>query len=124
VSGERITNAPAFLTQRVLAGAASAAARTAAAAQTTTTTGPLGGHESRVTGDVSRFVLGETLSEGTDEVGRWLSERQSQSFDAVFVRPGVRVALHIDRELPIDYDPAGRRLAYGRPGTEVKRALD
>ena len=77
-----------------------------------------------MTGDVSRFVLGQTLSEGTDEVGRWLSERQSQSFDAVFVRPGVRVALHIDQALPIDYDPTGRRLAYGRTGAEVKHALD
>ena len=35
---------------------------------------------------------------------KWLLERQSQSFDAVFVPAGTRIAIHVDQELPIDLD--------------------
>jgi hypothetical protein len=43
-----------------------------------------------------------------------LLERQSQSFDAVFVPAGTAVAIHVDRELPIDFDPIGRKLEHAR----------
>ena len=63
-------------------------------------------------GDTGRYVLGKTIGGGSDEVAKWLTERQAQSFDAVFVRAGTRVAIHIDRELPIDLDPIGRKLTH------------
>ena len=55
---------------------------------------------------------GKTVAGGSDEVAKWLLERQSQSFDAVFVPAGTRLAIHVDRELPIDLDPSGRRLQH------------
>ena len=39
-------------------------------------------------------------------------ERQSQSFDAVFVTAGTRLAIHVDHELPIDLDTTGRKLTH------------
>ena len=68
-----------------------------------------------VTGDTGTFVLGKTLSGGSDEVAKWLQERQSQSFDAVFVPAGRRVAIHVDRELAIDFESRGRRLEHAQP---------
>ncbi len=112
ISGARQTNAPAFLTQRIGVMAIQAAATAAAVAQTTSVVNESGGVTNSVTGDAGTFVLGKTIGGGSDEVGKWLMERQSQSFDAVFVPAGTRIAIHVDHELPIDLDTTGRRLTH------------
>lgn len=114
LSGERKSNAVSFLSQRIGIKAIQAAADAAAAAETTTTVGNLGNVSGTVTGDVGAYVLGKTVSGGSDEIAKWLLERQSQSFDAVFVPAGVAVAIHVDRELTIDLDPQGRKLTHAR----------
>jgi integrating conjugative element protein (TIGR03752 family) len=113
VSGERITNAPTYLAQRAGIMALGAAGEAAASAQTTSLVNSTGGITSSVTGELGQYVLGKTVSGGAEEVSRWLAERQAQSFDAVFVRPGAPVAVHIDRELRIDWDPNGRKIDHG-----------
>ncbi len=112
VSGLRKSNAAAFLTQRIGVGAMEAAAEAAAASNTTTVLRDSGAITSNVGGDASEFVLGKTLSRGSQEIAQWLLERQAQSFDAVFVQAGARLAIHVDREVTIDLDPQGRRLSY------------
>ena len=74
-----------------------------------------------MTGEAGRFVLGKTLARGSDEDSKWLLERQSQSFDAVFVPAGTKVAIHVDRELRIDLDPTGRKLAHAIPIQRLSR---
>ena len=112
VSGERKTNAPAFLSQRIGVMALQAAGQAAAAAETTSVIGDSGSVTSTVTGDTGTYVLGKTVAGGSDKVAKWLLERQSQSFDAVFVPAGAKLAIHVDRELPIDLNPNGRRLRH------------
>jgi integrating conjugative element protein (TIGR03752 family) len=112
ISGARKTNAPAFLTQRIGVTAMQAAAEAAAAAETTTVVSESGVASNTVTGDTGSYVLGKTIAGGSDEVGKWLLERQSQSFDAVFVPAGTAIAIHVDRELPIDLDTHGRKLTH------------
>ncbi|MCG7872673.1 MAG: TIGR03752 family integrating conjugative element protein [Candidatus Thiodiazotropha lotti] len=112
ITGERKTNAPAFLTQRIGVMAIQAAAEAAASAETTSIVSDAGSVTSSVTGDTGTFVLGKTISGGSEEVTKWLQERQSQSFDAVFVPAGTRIAIHVDHELPIDLDTSGRRLNH------------
>ena len=125
VSGERITNAPSFLAGRIGLIGIQGAAEAYANAQTTTTGNVFGTESRSVTGDTGSYVAGRTLSAGTDEVARWLQERQAQSFDAVFVRPGSRLAIHIDREIPIDHDPTGRKVSYDTAiDTRYSRTLD
>ena len=114
ISGERKTNASAFLTQRIGVMALQAAAQAAAAAETTSVVSDAGGVTNSVTGDAGSYVLGKTIAGGSDEVGKWLMERQSQSFDAVFVPAGTRIAIHVDHELPIDLDTTGRRLTHAQ----------
>ncbi len=114
ISGERKTNAPAFLTQRIGVMAIQAAADAAAAAETTTVVSGTGAATNNVTGDTGNYVLGKTIAGGSDEVAKWLMERQSQSFDAVFVPAGTRIAIHVDRELPIDLDLKGRKLNHAK----------
>jgi len=112
ITGERKTNAPAFLSQRIGVTAIQAAAEAAANAQTTSVVSNAGSVTSSVTGDTGRFVLGKTISSGSEEVSKWLLERMSQSFDAVFVPAGTRIAIHVDRELSIDFDTTGRKLTH------------
>ncbi|MCG8023937.1 MAG: TIGR03752 family integrating conjugative element protein [Candidatus Thiodiazotropha endolucinida] len=112
ITGERKTNAPAFLTQRMGVMALQAAGDAAANAETTTVVSDAGSVTSSVTGELGNYVLGKTLSGGSEEVAKWLQERQAQSFDAVFVPAGTRIAIHVDRELPIDLDTHGRKLSH------------
>lgn len=112
VTGARKTNAPAFLAQRLGVSALEAAGEAAAAAETTSVVGSNGTVTDRVSGDLERFVMGRSLADGSDEVAAWLAERAAQSFDAVFVPAGRPLAIHVDRELAIDFDPSGRRLHH------------
>jgi cell division protein ZapB len=112
ISGERKTNAPAFLTQRIGVMALEAAGEAAAQAETTTLVNDSGTATSVVSGETGQYILGKTLSGGSDEVAQWLRERQAQSFDAVFVPAGVGLAIHVDHELPIDFHSNGRKLHH------------
>ena len=113
VSGEKITNATALLSQRVALMALEAAASAASASETSTVvSGSTGTVTSGVDGNTGKYVLGQTVAGGAQEFSQWLQERQDQSFDAIFVKPGARVAIHVDKELQIDYDPNGRRVSH------------
>lgn len=114
ITGKRITNAAQYLGGRILARGVEAAGEAYARSQTTVTATPLGGFQSTVTGEPGKYALGKVGAEAADEIARWIEERQSQSFDAVFVDTGVEVAVHVDQELPIDYEPRGRRLVYAK----------
>lgn len=115
ISGERISNAPQYLGGRFLARAVGAAGSAYARSQTTVTSSPLtGGFTSGVTGDPAQYALGSLAQGGSDELAQWVAERQAQNYDAVYVDTGAEIVVHIDRELPIDYEPNGRKLAYVR----------
>ena len=116
VRGEFVTNAPAYLTDLVGLKALSLAGEAAAAAQTTTSTSALtGGSTSTVTGDTGRYVLGKAVSGGVDEVTSWILRRLDNSFDAVVVRAGVEIVVHIEEEIPLDKAAEPRLIDYGRP---------
>ena len=115
ISGTRKSNATAFLAQRIGVQAVQAAGDAAAAAESTSVITSSGGITGGVTGDVGAYVLGKTVAGGSEELAQWLLERQSQSFDAVFVPAGVAVAIHVDRAIPIDFEPQGRKLSHASP---------
>jgi len=125
ISGERKSNAAAYLSQRIGIKAMEAAAEAAAASQTTTLLRDSGAISSHVAGDKGEYVLGKTLADAGSEITAWLAERQAQNFDAVFVPAGGEVAIHVDRELTIDRDPNGRRLKHDTtPPFSAVRPLD
>ena len=114
VTGARISNATDYLSGRMLARGIETAGKAFARAQTTVNTTPLGGYTSGVTGNAMNYAFGETAAGGADELAKWIADRQSQMFDVVYVDTGAEVAVHIDHEIPIDYEPNGRRLDYAR----------
>jgi integrating conjugative element protein (TIGR03752 family) len=114
VSGRRISNAVDYLGGRMLAHGVETAGKAYARSQQTFIANPLGGITSGVTGDPAQYALGETAAGSASELARFIAERQAQQFDVVYVDTGAEVAVHLDRELQIDYDPNGRKLDYAR----------
>lgn len=122
VSGVRISNAMDYLGGRMLARGLETAGKAYARSQQTLTTTPLGGYTSAVTGSVGEYALGETVSGGADELAKFIAERQARMFDVVYVDTGAEVAVHLDREIAIDYEPHGRRLDYARASATPSRS--
>jgi len=127
VGGRRVTNAASYLAQSLGALTLGAAAEGAAAAETTTVAGaPAGGGAATVVdGDIGSYAAGRGLAGAAREVARWVLERQAQEYDVVYVPPGARVAVHVEEELRIDYDPTGRLVNHEDPALAGGfRALD
>jgi hypothetical protein len=65
-------------------------------------------------------------------VTQWLDQRQSQSFDAIYVEPGTPVHVHLEKQIAIDYpiNGFGRKvqheeyIEYQNQQNSAYRALD
>ncbi len=113
VTGERKSNAVQYLSTRVGLAAAQAWAEAEAAAETTQiVSGETGTITNAVTGNSGQFAKNKAISSGIEESSNWVKERQAQSFDAIFVRNGTEVAIHIDEEISIDYEAKGRKVDH------------
>lgn len=111
LSGERKSNASTYLPTLFALSAAGAASDAMSESQTTTTTDGAS-ITSTLTGDAGKAALGKALSGGTSELADWVKARYGQMFDAVYVPPGAQVAVHITRQIPIDYEEQGRKVRY------------
>ncbi|KIX31150.1 hypothetical protein HW40_04940 [Mannheimia haemolytica] len=119
VPGERKTNAPEYLGTNFFLAAASAAAQGFSQSQTTTV---VDGNSvvGAVTGDQGKFILGQAIGGGLKESADWFRKRFAENFDAVYVPPGHRVAIHIEQEIEIDYNAQGRKVKYGQKSTNTQ----
>lgn len=112
IPGTRKSNASSYLLQQSLLNTSMAASDTAAALETTQSLSPTGAIQSLITGDASRYVLGKTLSGGLQSTSEWFTQRAQQEFDVVLLPAGHKVAIHVEKELEIDYDSNGRKLNH------------
>jgi integrating conjugative element protein (TIGR03752 family) len=112
ISGTRKSNASTYLPTIGLLAAASAGGDAVAQNQNTSQTNAYGGVTSTLTGDAGQAVVGKALSGGLHEVVDWAKARYGQTFDAIYVPPGQSLALHITRQLDIDYAEKGRKVKY------------
>ncbi len=124
VSGERISNAAEFLGGRIAARAAESAAKAFAQNNVTQSVTPVGGVLSAITGNAAQYAGLNALAGGASEISDYMKERAAQSFDIVYVDTGVELAIHIDQELPIDYDPQGRKTTYEQADNARQVAFD
>lgn len=111
LSGDRKTNAATYLPTLFALSAAGAASDAMSESQTTTTTEG-SSITSTLTGSAGQAALGKALSGGTNELAEWVKARYGQMFDAIYVPPGANVAVHITRQIPIDYEEKGRKVKY------------
>lgn len=111
IPGSRKTNAPEYLTSQFLLSGAAAAAQNFAQGQTTTVVDG-GSVVGAVTGNQGKYVLGQAIGGGLKEVKDWYQKRYGQTFDAIYAPPGQKIAVHITKELQIDYDSNARKVKY------------
>ncbi|MBD1226004.1 TIGR03752 family integrating conjugative element protein [Xenorhabdus griffiniae] len=112
ISGERKTNAGTYLPTLFALTAAASAGDAFSQNQFTNQTNSSGGITSALTGDAGQAALGKAIGGGFKDVADWVKSRYGQTFDAVYVPPGKTVAVHITRQIPIDYEGKGRKVNY------------
>lgn len=113
VPGRLISNAKKFITVRSLFGGIEAATRAGAISETTNSISPDSGvATSSVTGNTKNFMLNNMGSQAANESVSWWKNRNKQSFDVVFVKPGTKISLLIRKEMRIDLDKDGRKMTH------------
>ncbi|WP_418648308.1 TIGR03752 family integrating conjugative element protein [Thauera butanivorans] len=115
VSGERRSNARQYLGTHALitaagAGAASLIDSDSGRMAYVGADGSIG-----TVGITGNEAMGRILAGGVQDMSQWVNKLYGQAFAAIYVKPGARVAVHLEQPLAIDYDPAGRRVDH-RPG--------
>ncbi|AUH01882.1 TIGR03752 family integrating conjugative element protein [Prodigiosinella confusarubida] len=124
LSGERKSNASTYLPTLFALSASSAAGDALAQNQNTAQTNAYGGVTSTLTGDAGQSVLGKAVSGGMRDMADWVKARYGQTFDAIYVPPGMKVAVHITRQLAIDYEEKGRKVKYDFSLSQAGTGLD
>jgi len=123
VSGERRSNAQQYLGSQALITAAGAGVASLIKSDS--------GQMSYVGADGSigsvgisgNEAVGRILAGGVRDMAEWVNKLYGQAFAAVYVQPGAKVAVHLDKPLAIDFDPGGRRVDH-RAGDSHALELD
>jgi len=111
VSGVRRSNAAQYLGSQALITAAGAGAASfikqdnGTVSYVSNSNGSLG-----TVGISGNEAMGRILAGGVEQMSQWVNKLYGQAFAAVYVQPGAKVAVHIERPLNIDYDPKGRKV--------------
>lgn len=124
IGGKRITDAPQQLATMGILGAAKSYFDAKANAETTNTTNLVGGAQSTVTGDQIKFANNATAAGSVQTVMDFYKSRTRDSFDVIFVNPGADIALHITRDLYVDYNTGSRKLVYSNGGNQHGSSMD
>ena len=123
VSGERRSNAQQYLGSQALITAAGAGVASLIESDS--------GRMSYVGADGSigsvgisgQEAVGRILASGVQEMSSWVNKLYGQAFAAVYVQPGAKVTVHLEKPLAIDFDPEGRRVDH-RAGESHALELD
>lgn len=125
ISGERKSNASQYIGSQVLITAAGAGAASLikpdgnVSSFVNTQTGAVG-----TVGLSGSEAMGKIIGQGVNDISSWVNKLYGQAFAAVYVRPGAKVAVHLDQQLAIDYELKGRKVDYRSGARHVSTALD
>ena len=124
VSGQRRSNAQQYLGTQALitaagAGVASLIDSDSGQASYMSSDGSIG-----TVGIGANEAMGRILAGGVQDMSAWVNKLYGQAFAAVYVKPGARVAVHLEEPLTIDYDSKGRRVDHRLGGSPHAQDLD
>ena len=112
IPGQLLTTAGREAAQRVLLGAARGYANARGESEITEIISSQSNIIRSLTGSSQNYARNNALDSALAEWEIFAAERDMGGFDAVYVPPGSRVAIHITQQLEIDYPPAGRKLEH------------
>ncbi len=125
ISGERKSNASTYLPTVALLGMGSSAGDALTQNQYTTQNNVNGGVTSALTGNAGQAVLGQTLGGDLKKLPTGLNNVTDRRLMRCMSH-GANVAIHITRQLAVDYEDHGRKVRYdfSLPGTGGHYGLD
>jgi integrating conjugative element protein (TIGR03752 family) len=113
IAGERRSNAQQYLTNQSLITAAGAGvAALLGDEQHNSSLISLGGGSAGVSSGTGNSALAAILGAGVGDIRAWVNKLYGEAFAAVYVPPAAQVALHLDQEITIDYEPNGRSVRH------------
>ncbi len=112
VSGERRSNAQQYLGSQALITAAGAGVASLiesdSGRMSVCRLGRLHRHRGHQRPGGGRPIL----AGGVRDMSAWVNKLYGQAFAAVYVQPGAKVAVHLEKPLAIDFDPEGRKVDH------------
>lgn len=123
ISGVRRSNAQQYLGTQSLLTAAGAGVATLLADDDATSVTTIGADGSISQAMSGNQAMGQIMTQGVSDMSRWVNKLYGEAFAAVYVPPGQDVAIHINKQLPIDYETEGRKVRYDT-STATTIALD
>lgn len=124
VSGERRSNAQQYLGTQALITAAGAGAASLIESDTGRVAYASNDGSVGSVGISGNEAMGRVLAAGVQDMSQWVNKLYGQAFAAVYVKPGAKVAVHIEEPLTLDHDPAGRRVDHRTGGKTYALDMD
>ncbi len=124
IPGQLLTTAGRKAAQRVLLSAARGYAGARGESEITEIISSQSDILRSLTGSAKDYASSSALESALGELENFAAERDSGSFDAVYVPPGSRVAVHITQQLEINYSPGGRKIEHAATAAAPIAELD
>ncbi|MBY3789420.1 MULTISPECIES: TIGR03752 family integrating conjugative element protein [Photobacterium] len=123
ISGKYISDAASFISlQGGLAAIGGVASGFAAAAQEVTGTGD---NRNAVITDPTKYALGTGGDAAVKSMNAWIEDIRQTAFAMVYVKPNVKISIHITKQIPIDYHSQARKVSYVKDwNTHANKTLD
>ncbi|CAJ5349100.1 integrating conjugative element protein, PFL_4705 family [Burkholderia pseudomallei] len=120
VAGERRSNAEQYLgSQALITAAGAGAASLIPKGSDNVSYVSSNGNTLGTVGISANEAMGRILAGGVQQMSQWVNKLYGQAFAAIYVKPGAKVAVHIDQPLTLDYDPKGRKVNYHTGGSHA-----
>ena len=111
ITGERISNAPEYLTTKGLLDAAMAAASAVAISQQTISVDG-STSTSALTGNAAKNAAAESAAAFTGSVSEFIEARMGSSFDVVYAPPGTKASIHLRKPVTLRAPAIPVRVRY------------
>ncbi|WP_034103328.1 TIGR03752 family integrating conjugative element protein [Pseudomonas lurida] len=113
IAGQRRSNAQQYLgSQSLITAAGAGVAALLGDERNNSSVISSGGSTLGVTSSSGNSALNSILSGGVSDIREWVNKLYGEAFAAVYVPPAAQVALHLDHEITIDYEPKGRSVRH------------
>lgn len=119
IRGEYFSNASDYLKDRTMSALLAGIADATADSQIEMVQNEAGDFKGFMTGNTAQYIGGKALAGTAKELSEYVKERAAGAFDVVYVDSGMSVQLFIEAEIPIDYDPNGRKIAYDYSSEDI-----
>lgn len=120
IAGERRSNAQQYLgSQSLITAAGAGFAALLGNDQNSSSFINSGGSTLGVSQNSGNSALSSVISGGIGDIREWVNKLYGEAFAAIYVPPSAKVALHLDHEITIDYEPNGRRVNHEIPSVSA-----